>query len=87
MSKVRSATIRFSRPFSSRSRLSSLASSAFIPPYWLRHRATVASDTSNALPTSAALAPAATNRSASRSFRTICSGVCLLPFMSVLLAR
>ena len=36
MSSAWSATIRFSRPFSSRSRRSSLVSSAFIPPYWLR---------------------------------------------------
>jgi DNA polymerase-3 subunit epsilon len=41
------------------------------------HRPTVASDTSSPLATSAKLAPAPLSRSASRSFRTICSGVML----------
>ena len=38
MSSACSATIRLSRRFSSFSRFSSLASSAFRPPYWFRQR-------------------------------------------------
>src|SRR5207245_11114594 len=80
MSSAWSATIRFSRRFSSFSRRSSLASSAFIPPSWLRHRPEVGSLTPSSLATSATLLPSPSIRSASRSLRTICSGVCLLPF-------
>jgi hypothetical protein len=48
MSSSWPATIRFSRPFSSRSRRNSLASSAFIPPYWLRQQLKVCSLISSA---------------------------------------
>src|SRR5487761_707636 len=77
----RSATIRFSRWFSSRSWRSSLASLAFIPPYWFRQRWKVASLISSTLATSASSLPSPSSRSPSRSLRTICSGVCFLPFI------
>src|ERR1035437_9258827 len=79
----RSATIRFSRWFSSRSWRSSLASLAFIPPYWFRQRWKAASLISSALATSASSLPSPSRRSPSRSFRTICSGVCFRPFIRV----
>ena len=82
----RSATIRFSRWFSSRGWLSSLASSAFIPPYWQRQRWKVASLISTCLVTVARSCASHRSRSASPSFRTICSGVCFLPFVELLLA-
>jgi hypothetical protein len=46
-----------------------LASSAFIPPYWLRQRWKVTSETSRAFATSAIGLPSASISSASRSLR------------------
>src|ERR1019366_10812334 len=69
----RSATIRFSRWFSPRSGFSSLASSAFMPPYWFRQRCSVASLISRALATAATSWPCPASWSTSRSLRMICS--------------
>src|SRR5690606_17461232 len=76
MSNAWSATICFRRLFSSSSSLSRLASSAFIPPYCFRQRRYVDSLSSRACSTTASSLPALSIASASRSFRTICSGVC-----------
>jgi len=70
-----SATIRFRVAFWRRSSRSSLASDAFIPPYWFRQRCKVFSETSSAFATSAVVRPSASIRSASRSLRMICSGM------------
>src|SRR5438552_3274238 len=83
MSSAWSATMRLSLPFSSFSRRSSLASSAFMPPYWLRQRPKVCSLMPSSLATSATFLPSLSSRSASRSLLTICSGVCFLPFFRV----
>src|SRR3990172_13038396 len=87
LSRVRSATSFFSRPFSTCSSLSCLASLPFIPPYWFRQRWKVASTTSNCWHTSAIVLPSDNIRSASRSLRMICSGLCLLRFIMSLLAQ
>src|SRR6056297_493681 len=81
MSKAWSATIFLSRLFSSSSALSRLASSLFMPPYWLRQRLSVASLTSSACRTSPMLLSAASMASASRSFLMICSGECRRRFL------
>ncbi len=85
LSNVRSATTRLSRPFSSLSRRSSLASSAFMPPYWLRHRLYVCSLISSSRATSATFLPSAASRSPSRSLRITCSTGCFRPFIEFLL--
>src|ERR1019366_9693687 len=85
LSRVRSATTRLSRPFSSLSRRSSLASSAFMPPYWLRQRLYVCSLISSSRATSATFLPSAASRSPSRSLRITCSAVCFRPFIEFLL--
>ncbi len=73
-----SATIRFSRTFSFSRSFSRFAASAFMPPYWLRQRCSVRSDTSTCFATSPVEAPSPAKRSASRSLRMICPGVCRL---------
>jgi len=52
-----------------------LASSAFIPPYWLRQRWKVTSETSSAFATSAIDLPSPSINSASRSFLMTWLGV------------
>jgi hypothetical protein len=75
-----SATRRFSWPFSFSSSFSRLASSAFIPPYWLRQRCKVCSETSRAFAASPIVFPSESICSAIRSLRMICSGLCLCLF-------
>ena len=75
LSRVKSATISFSRLFSSCSCFRRFASSHFITPDWFRHQWNVASLTSNVCSTTASSLPAFKIASASRSFRTICCGV------------
>src|SRR5258705_2938480 len=62
--------------FSSSNFASRTASSAFIPPYWLRQRAYVLSLTSSACSTAAKSLAELSIASASRSFLTTCSGLC-----------
>src|SRR5215204_488448 len=73
-----SASSRFNVLFSRSRSFSLLASSAFNPPNWFRHRSYVCSETPNSRQTSATSLPSASSRSAWVSFRTTCSGVCLL---------
>src|SRR5215208_3543204 len=77
MSTAWSATIFFRRAFSFSNSFKRFIASAFMPPYWLRQRWKVASLIPSLLATSGTEAPAASSASASRSLRTICSGVCL----------
>src|SRR5215212_7003323 len=77
MSTAWSATIFFKRVFSDSSSFRRFVASAFIPPYWFLQRWKVASLMPSFLATSGLEAPAASSASASRSLRTICSGVCL----------
>src|SRR5215211_7624279 len=77
MSTAWSATIFFRRAFSDSNSFKRFIASAFMPPYWLRQRWKVASLIPSLLATSGTEAPAASSASASRSLRTICSGVCL----------
>lgn len=70
-----SATTCFSRPFSRSSSCRRLAPSAFIPPYWLCRRCNLGSDTARWRSASAMSLPSSSSRSASRSLRTIRSGV------------
>ena len=83
MSRACSATSFLSRAFCFSSSLRRLASSAFIPPYWLRHRCQVCSETSRCLHTAARSLPSPSSRSPSRSLRMTCSGVCLRRFAMV----
>ncbi len=76
MSSSFSATISFNRLFSSSSSFSRLAASAFMPPYCARQRSYVDWLTSKVCSTTASSLPALSMASASRNFRTICSGVC-----------
>src|SRR5665213_2560338 len=84
MSRAWSATIRFKRWFSFSSSLRCLASLAFIPPYWFRHRCQVDSVISRWRATSSMLLPSPRSLSPSASLRMICSGVCFRFFMAVL---
>ena len=70
-----SATRRFREVFSRSSSRNRLASSAFIPPYWLRQRWKVTSETSRALATSAIDLPSPSISSAARSLRMTWLGV------------
>jgi hypothetical protein len=74
LSSVSSATTSLSFLFSSSSFFSRIASSAYIPPYWRRQRSSVDSLTSSDCNTNARSFPALNIASASRNFRTICSG-------------
>jgi luciferase family oxidoreductase group 1 len=74
-----SATRRFSWPFSRSSSFRRLTSAAFIPPYWLRQRCRVCSETSSAFAASPAVFPSESICSAVRSLRMICSGAVSLP--------
>src|SRR5215217_6143739 len=73
-----SASSRFNVLFSRSRSFSLLASSAFNPPNWFRHRSYVCSETPSSRQTPATSLPSASSRSAWVSFRTTCSGVCLL---------
>src|SRR6266511_709223 len=76
LSRANSATRRLRRAFSTSSSLRRLASSAFMPPYWLRQRCRVGSLTPSFWQTWASVRPWARSASACRSFRMTCSGVC-----------
>ena len=76
MSTTWSATIFFSRVFSCSSVFSRLSVWTSMPLYCFRHRWYVASLTSRRMQASAIVAPPLNSASASRSFRTICSGSC-----------
>jgi hypothetical protein len=65
----------FSLAFSDSSSRRRLASLAFMPPYWLRQRFQLDSDTSRCRSTSVRSLPSLSRRSPSRSLRTICWGV------------
>ena len=64
-----SATIRFSRAFSRSSSRSRLASSAFIPPYWLRQRWQVCSEISTCFAALAIVCPSPHQQRALRGGR------------------
>src|SRR5262249_7172756 len=76
LSSSSSATRRLRRPFSASRSLSRLASSAFMPPYWLRQRWSVCSLTPSFWQTWARLRPWARSASAWRSLVMTCSGMC-----------
>src|SRR5271154_2305766 len=76
MSRAWLATSFLRRWFSFSSSLRRLASSAFIPPYWLRQRCQVCSEISRCLETSSIVLPSARSFSPSASLRITCSGVC-----------
>src|SRR5215210_2082022 len=78
MSTACSATIFLRRVFSFSSSFRRLVASAFIPPYWFLQRWKVASLMPSSLAIWGTEAPAASSVSASRSMRTICSGVSLV---------
>src|ERR1019366_2135239 len=80
MSSVWSATRRLRRAFSRSNSLSLLASSAFMPPYWLRQRCQVDSVISRWRATSSRFFPSPRSFSPSVSLRITCSGVCLRRF-------
>src|SRR5262245_12797423 len=75
LSSSASARSFFNRAFSASSSRSRFASLAFMPPYWVRQRFQLDSDTSRVRSTSARSLPSLSKRSPSRSLRTICSGV------------
>src|ERR1035437_5688856 len=78
-----SATIRLSCWFSRSSSFNRFASLAFIPPYWLRQRGYVCSLIPSSFAASGIVLPSPSSRSASRSLRITCSGVCLRRFIRV----
>src|SRR5581483_1259133 len=85
LSSSASASSFLRRAFSFSSSLRRLASSAFMPPYWLRQRFQVDSAMARWRRTSARSLPALSMRSPSRSLRTTCSGVWRCRFTVVIL--
>jgi hypothetical protein len=69
MSNAWLATSRLSRAFSASNSRSRLASLAFIPPYWPRHRFQAASEISSSRSTAVRSLPSLTSRSPARTFR------------------
>src|SRR6185436_13863927 len=83
LSSSASASSFFNRAFSVSNSRSRFAPSAFIPPYWARHRFQVGSLISRCRSTSTSSLPSLSRRSPSRSLRTICSGVCRCRFIVI----